>query len=230
MQRARPEGSIDPDIVAAKLTHAAAHAIALRLAPARVVLLVADKNMDEPALKCVERAAAEEAAAMALVGISVAETFDYVSDGDPCKRRVAVPVDPDDPEKGTRETTVIDDGATVFKLGGLDVFVYGRITDNASSITRSEDDTKPIDFKTRLNASNIEAVRYGLKGWKHFTDQAGNDVPFGTVKRIEDGREYIVVSNACLKRLGLRLIGELGSRIREASEVSKAEQKNSVTA
>jgi hypothetical protein len=44
VQRAREDGSIDPEIVAAKLRHADAHAIAKRLAPARVVALVADKT------------------------------------------------------------------------------------------------------------------------------------------------------------------------------------------
>ena len=61
---------------------------------------------------------------MALVGISVGETFEYVLDRDPCKKTVEVPVDPDDPSQGKRTETVIEDGATVFTL---DVFVMGMI-------------------------------------------------------------------------------------------------------
>jgi hypothetical protein len=47
VQRARPDGSIDPTIVAAKLTHALAHNIAKDFAPARVVPLIADKTPGE---------------------------------------------------------------------------------------------------------------------------------------------------------------------------------------
>jgi hypothetical protein len=44
VQCAREDGSIAPEIVAVKLRHLDAHTIAKRLAPARVVALVADKT------------------------------------------------------------------------------------------------------------------------------------------------------------------------------------------
>jgi hypothetical protein len=66
---------------------------------------------------------------MALIGISVGATFEYVLDRDPCKKTVEVPVDPDDPSQGRRTETVIEDGAPVFTLGVLDVFVMGMIYD-----------------------------------------------------------------------------------------------------
>ncbi len=47
VQRARDDGTIDPEILAAKLTHAAAHEVARRYAPARIVSLVADKSLEE---------------------------------------------------------------------------------------------------------------------------------------------------------------------------------------
>jgi hypothetical protein len=44
VQCARPDGTIEPAIVAVKLTHLAAHTVAKRLAPAKVISLVADKS------------------------------------------------------------------------------------------------------------------------------------------------------------------------------------------
>ena len=164
---------------------------------------------------------------MALVGISVFDAFDYVSDTDPCKRKVETPTD----GGITKITTVIDDGATTFRLGVLDVFLMGMIYDNSSVIGRGPDTGEgQIDVKTRLNATNIEAVRYGLRGWTHFTDAQGNDIPFVSADRIVQGRTYKAANDDCLARLGIQLIAELGQQIKTASEVGKAETKNSVTA
>jgi hypothetical protein len=44
VQCAREDGTINPEIVACKLRHVDAHSIAKRLAPARVIPLVADKT------------------------------------------------------------------------------------------------------------------------------------------------------------------------------------------
>jgi hypothetical protein len=160
------------------------------------------------------------------VGISVADAFDYVSNTDPCKRKVS------DTSTGiTKTETVIDEGATVFRLGVLDVFLMGMIYDSSSIIGRGVDtDVGQIDVKTRLNATNIDAVRYGLRGWTHFPDAQGNDIQFTTVDRIVQGRTYKAVTDECLSRLGIQLISELGQQIKTASEVGKAETKNSVTA
>jgi len=46
VQLAADDGTLRPEVVAAKLTHLAAHTIAKRLAPARVIPLVADKTDD----------------------------------------------------------------------------------------------------------------------------------------------------------------------------------------
>jgi hypothetical protein len=163
---------------------------------------------------------------MALVGISAAEAQDYVSDMDPCKRVIETPVDPADPSKGVKKETVIDEGATVFSLAGLDCFLMAKIYDDTSHLTRNTAEVAEFGLKTRINQTNVEAVRYGLKGWEHLTDAKGNDMPFSTVKRTHDGREYTVASDACLARLGVRLISELGDRIKAMSEVTKAEAKN----
>jgi hypothetical protein len=165
---------------------------------------------------------------MALIGISVGDTFDYVSDSDPAKKRVDVPIDSEDPSKGSRSEVVIGDDATVFELGVLDVFLMGMIYDRATAISKAEDDS--LGFSTRVNQTNIEAVRFGLRGWRNFRDRDGREIPFETTKHHVGNRKYMVVADDCLNRLGIRRIRELGQQIKEHSEVQAAEEKNSATA
>ena len=169
---------------------------------------------------------------MALVGISKTDTFEHVSDQDPCKRQVDEvarkdPEDPDSPMINTgKKIEVIDDGATVFKLGVLDVFLMGMIYDRSTTMRRTVDDTGEVSLSTAVNATNIECVRYGLRGWEHFPDEKGNDIPFVTEERLLGGRKYQAVTHACLNALGIRLISELADKIKTASEVTRAEAKN----
>jgi hypothetical protein len=172
-------------------------------------------------------AAAE--AFMALIGLSRSDTIEYVSDSDPCKKWIDVPIDPNDPSRGTERKPVIEEGATVFLIGQLDVFLMGRIYDQASTLTRN-DENDEVGLKTNLNLTNIDAVRFGLRGWRNFRDKDGSDLPFATVKRRCNGRDYQVVTDACLKFLGIQLVQELAHEIKTRSEVSQAEEKNSGTA
>lgn len=162
---------------------------------------------------------------MALIAMTVADTVEHVSDRDPAKKRTQVPVDPNDPGKGTREEVTIEEGATVFYLGPLDVFLMGYIYDNASSLTGKQgDDT--VGIQTRVNQTNIDAVRHGLKGFKNFLDEKGNHCSFKSKKVTVNGREYEVADDATMQLLGIRLIQELADRIKEISEVSADEEKN----
>ena len=96
----------------------------------------------------------------------------------------------------------------MFTLGVLDVFVMGMIYDKSSSLSRGDD----IGITTRFSQSNIEAVRYGLRGWRNFPDQNGHDIPFKTVKRHTNGRTYHVVVDECLERLGIQDIASSARR------------------
>jgi hypothetical protein len=165
---------------------------------------------------------------MALIGISVGDVFEHVSDSDPAKQRVEVPVDPEDPSKGSRTEIVIGQDATVFELGVLDVFLMGMIYDRATAISKADDDS--LGFSTRVNQTNIETVRYGLRGWRNFRDKHGAEIPFETTVQRIANRKYQVVTDECLNRLGIRRIRELGQQIKEYSEVQAAEEKNSATA
>jgi hypothetical protein len=164
---------------------------------------------------------------MALKAMTTADTVEYVSDLDPAKVYDEPPAA--DGAKPIERTFTVGPGATTFKLRPLDVFLNGYIYDNASQLSRKEGD-ESVGIHTRINQTNIEAVRHGLAGFTNFTDAKGGDVKFETQKAVVNGRPYEVVNDAVMNKLGLRLIQELAAKIKEISEVSKAEEKNSAGA
>lgn len=161
---------------------------------------------------------------MALIAMTTADTVDYVSDLDPSKKKVKVPIDPADESKGFVDKYEIGPGATVFKLRGLDVFLNSMIYDNASMLQGLENSEK-FGIQTKVNQTNLDAVRHGLIGLKNFSDAKGNAVGFETQKAVVNGRPYDVVSDKVMNTLGIRLIQELASKIKEISEVTAAEEK-----
>lgn len=170
---------------------------------------------------------------MALIGVSRSETFDYVSEHDPCRVTIEVPIDPENPEKGTRTEVDIaaseERGATIFKLSVLDVFLMGMIYDKTTSVTRTDDDAG-VGIQTKINQANIEATRFGLRGWRNFQNREREQLEFLTEEKSLGARNYVVASDISLNRLGIRLVRELGQEIKQRSEVSGREAKNFVTA
>ena len=166
---------------------------------------------------------------MALIALTVNDAVEYVSDRDPCKVKNRVPVDPSDPKKGTKEEVEIKDGATRFYCKPLDVFLMGHIYDNASRLS-GKSGSDEVGIHTRMNQTNIDAVRHGLSGFENFADKKGNAVVFKTVKATVNGREYDVAADSVLEALGIQLIQELATEIKRISEVSAEEEKNSAEA
>lgn len=167
---------------------------------------------------------------MALVALTLADTIKHVSDLDPSKKTVQVPVDPNDPAKGVKDEEEIDwQTATVFHLKPLDVFLQAHIYDNASTLSNRQGDDV-VGIQTKVNQTNIDAVRHGLAGFENYTDKRGNAVKFATSKAIVNGREYDVVADEVLKTFGIKLIQELAAKIKANSEVTADEEKNSAEA
>ena len=154
---------------------------------------------------------------MALIAMTTADTIEYVSDLDPCKTTSV-------PAPGEKPVVTIKDGATIFKLRSLDVFLKGVIYDSASRLMRKSDSDE-VGIVTHVNQTNIEAVRHGLAGFTNFKDAKG-DVPFKTAKIFVAGRPYDVVDDETMNKLGIRLIQELAGQIRDISEVKGDEEKN----
>ena len=163
---------------------------------------------------------------MALIAMTSADAIDYVSDLDPCKKKLKTLHDQDDPSKGTFESVEILPGATVFKLRSLDVFLMSMIYDNASQLRGKEGSTE-FGIQTNVNQTNVQAVRHGLIGFTNFSDSKGNAVTYATQKENVNGRPYDVVADKVLNCFGVRLIQELAMRIKEISEVTPADEKKS---
>ena len=163
---------------------------------------------------------------MALIAMTTSDTVDYVSDLDPCKVKTFVDRDLADPAKGKVEQVEIKDGATVFKLRPLDVFLMGYIYDTASTLSGKEGSSE-IGIHTRVNQTNIDAVRHGLVGLVNFTNPKGGQVNFKTQKAVVNGRSYEVAHDDIMNMMGVKLIQELAGKVKAISEVSAAEEKNS---
>lgn len=162
---------------------------------------------------------------MAIRALTLSAVLTHVLTSDPSRTVPKVPVDPEDESKGFKwGEPVIGDDATVFSYRPLDVFLMGHIYDRASILSQAADGQ--TDLKTRINETNIDAVRYGLTGLKNFIGDDGNEVVFKTVTRVINGREYQAVADEILVMLDVNSISELAGKIKEASSVKKATEKN----
>lgn len=143
---------------------------------------------------------------MAIIGLKLESTRTYESKFDPAI--------------GTPE-------ATRFEIGTLDARIFGRIKDQA---TRFVVDPQAPDeeVETAIQASevNFQTVQYGLRGWSNLRDEAGNDIPFKTVRRTHGGHHYTVVDPEVLKLIPHAVIEELAGEIAKGNTVSEAQAKN----
>ena len=163
---------------------------------------------------------------MALIAMTTADHVEYVSDLDNCKKTEKKLLDvPEGADAQYKTEVSILPGATVFKLRSLDVFLMGHIWDSAS-VLRGVQGSEEVGIHTRVNQTNIDAVRHGLVGLTNFADAKGNAIRFETQKAVVNGRPYDVVADSVMNCLGIVLIQELGREIKRISEVSAAEEKN----
>lgn len=162
---------------------------------------------------------------MAIHALTVGETFPYVLNADPAKKKVPLLVDPNDPKKGEIITDEIGEDATVWNLGTLDVFLLGYIYDSASTL-QGQQGSDEIGIKTHVNKTNIEAVRFGLKSVENWNTAKGVGQSVDFVEKVVNGRKYQALTDDTLMKIGLRAIAELAGEIKKASEVAAEEEKN----
>ena len=167
---------------------------------------------------------------MALFARTTVETDTFVSTMDSAHSTKEVPVDPKDPTKGTKEEVTIGEGASCFEVGPLDVFLMAHIYDNASKLSGKQGSDE-VGIETRLNKTNIDATRFGLRALpEDWASKDGVKVLYEVEKVTVNGREYVACKDAVLDSLGIRLIGEMAEKIKDMSEVSSGEAKNSAPA
>lgn len=71
-----------------------------------------------------------------------------------------------------------DPDGTVFLLGQLTPKDEANIMDKLTSIPVRRDGAEASDASINLGSQINEALRLGLRGWRNFLDENGNDVPF----------------------------------------------------
>lgn len=170
---------------------------------------------------------------MALVAVSNRDTEKFVSKFDPARTMVDVKINPDDKSKDapTKKEEVIDySTATIFHVGSLEVGLMSDIFDGAMNMgahTIGTNGLPQMDVRMMINKTNVEAVRFGLRGWDNFQDAKGKQVKFAKETISKNGKTYEVVAPECMNCLDVELVQELAERIKARSRVTKAVEKNS---
>ena len=132
-----------------------------------------------------------------------------------------------DPDTVVEYSLSRDEGPdkTVFLLGVLDSFLMGQIGKEAhvDQIAAGEDNPGSGKAFALLNLTAL----YGIKGWRNFRDQSGNEIPFET----EDVEIELIGTRPVMKRTLLRRfkvsdITELASQIQRNSVLSETERGN----
>jgi len=103
-----------------------------------------------------------------------------------------------------------DEPKTVWKLGVLDAEVYASLGELANN---------PLKMM-------FELVRFGLKGFEGFKDNAGNEVKFSTVSRNLGPHNYKIVADNIMKIIPSQVVNEIGGERLRLSTVSEGEVKN----
>lgn len=144
-----------------------------------------------------------------IIGLSLDESLEYVSQFDP---------DKDKP----------DGNPTKFKLNTLDSRVMGHLRDRSTrlSVNPNAGPNDNVDTEVAMNEVNFEMVQFGLGGINPFVDQKGNEIPFKTVKRNLRGKSYEIVSDDVISRLPMKVIAELAGKLRELNNMGEDDTGN----
>lgn len=141
---------------------------------------------------------------MSIIGISKSEIQEHISDRDEFKTE--------------------SEGATVWILGSLDVNVRARIGDRAMVMEQGEEGTR---FFVQGGTRTIDTVRFGLKGWRNFKDDKGNQFVFVTRILVIAGEPYDVVTDECLGFIPPIVLNELAQKILEHNSLDPSAVGNS---
>lgn len=128
-----------------------------------------------------------------------------------------------DPEKGT-------EGATTFRLKGLDARVMAKLRDDAL-VYRVSGDAKDLDAEAEArmagNQLSFNVCQFGIDGWDNLLDEeTGDEIPYKTKTRHLGGKSYEVVDPDVLGRIHPKIIAELAREIRGGNELDDEDLGN----
>lgn len=120
------------------------------------------------------------------------------------------------------------DESTKFTLGALDARVFSVIKDKATALPVSAfSNPEGAMASLNMNQTNFEIVVFGLRGWKNFQDESGNQVNFKTVHTILGGKTYITADPDLIAQLPDEAIAELANKIMDLNSPTEEDRKNS---
>jgi hypothetical protein len=135
---------------------------------------------------------------MAILGLSLAETFTFYSERDEAKE-------------------------TPFTLGALTAEQRAVAADGL--YVHKGAGTGESTICVLKNKVYLDAVRAGVKDWRNFKDEQGKDIPC-ILEDAKVGRGKIL-SDVSLNRLPLWLVAELGETLIKANDLTETTAKNS---
>ncbi|TAK56695.1 MAG: hypothetical protein EPO24_10895 [Bacteroidetes bacterium] len=117
---------------------------------------------------------------------------------------------------------------TIFHLGVVDGVLLSAIEDTQTQFAVSNAGSSGApDISVNVHGKNVELVKFGLKGWENFKDKKNNHIQFKTQSySIPRVGSRVGIHEECLKRLSKAVIAELAGEILNASELTKAQEKN----
>jgi hypothetical protein len=122
----------------------------------------------------------------------------------------------------------VGEDKTVFKIGILDTPLRLYLNDKLSKYKISQGDgLAPAEVEYNVHAMNLEAVRFGLRGWSNFKDKTGQEVTYSVVSTAvpkvgnRDG-----LTDFLLKKFHPDWIYELGQEILRQNKLDKEAEKN----
>lgn len=158
---------------------------------------------------------------MALRAVSSSQTWEYVSKSDPGH--------PDRIEEA-RVTGELKEGEappepTVFELGSIPARVMAFIEDETAEV---RDLAGAATAAIKQNHTARMLVRVGLRGWRHFLDDEGNEisVPKRSKRNIGGVDMASLPDTDGLDLLPLPVIRELADELRKGNVVAEEDRKN----
>lgn len=139
---------------------------------------------------------------MAIQGISKSEIERYISEFDKARTE--------------------EDGATIWLLGVLDADIRARIGDKALVMEQGADGARMF---LNQGTRNLEAVRFGLKGWVNFKDE-DEEVEYETIKRFVNSKPYDIVNDEGISHIPGHVLNEIGQRILVKNTMDEELRKN----
>lgn len=141
---------------------------------------------------------------MAIKAVNIQTIIPFVSD--------------DDPGKGT-------DQETAFQIGALDTYVMARLQDGLTEFTQ-ESQNNEASAKVHLHAVAIQSAQFGIRGWKNFQDDKGNEIQFKTITKIVYGKKYEVVADELMMMIPIGVVMEIYRTLQTINQPTVLEMGN----